>query len=518
MNRRTRGGRGAPAKEIIVSQEKQSQLDRSLVSGIAWTAVLRWPAHIISWIATAFAARILTPADYGIVAMAMIAIGLVRMVEDFGMDAVLVQDRTIVGERQARLAGLVIGVGVALCGLFVALALPVAAFFDEPPVAPVLMALSLLCIADAVQVVPRAGLQREMEFARLAWAQFIQIVATQSVLVVAVLLGWGVWALVVSTLCGALAVTALLLAWHPYSIRWPRELANLARPLLQGWRILVSRFAYYAYTTADQTVVGKLLGKEALGAYSFSTSLSTTISMEFSAVVTRVVPGVFSEVQDRPDALRRYFLILTELLAYLALPLFAGLALTADYVVRIVLGPQWDAVILPLQILCIYAAYFSCQVLFGPMLMWTGQFRANMWCSILTGVALPLAFIVGIRWGLEGVAWAWAIGFPLANIPGMVLACRTAQCSVWTWFSAVWPASAACAVMAFAVVAARSLLPGDMATPLAAAVSIAVGCIVYPVSLRLLFPARVREMVVFVQVLRGWREAKAADKLALSDA
>lgn len=483
-----------------MSQEKQ--FDHSLVSGIAWTAALRWPAQVISWVATAFAARILTPADYGVVSMAMIAIGLVRMVEDFGMDAVLVQDRSIVGERQARIAGLVVGIGIVLCALFVALAYPVSSFFDEPLVMPVMMALSLLCIGDAVQVVARAGLQRDMKFAHLAWAQFIQIGVTQAVLVAGAVLGWGVWALVLSTLCGALAVTALVVAWHPYAIAWPREFAQLARPLLQGWRILASRIAFYAYNTADQTVIGKMLGKEALGAYSFAVTFSTTITTEISSVVTRVVPGVFSAVQDRRDALRRYFLILTELLSYVALPVSIGLAVTADYVVRIVLGPQWESVIVPLQILCLYAAYYTTQVLFGSVLMWTGQFRANMWCSIFAGVVLPTAFFIGAHWGLEGVAWAWVIAFPIANLPGMVITFRTIDIGLGRWVNAFAPATVACGAMALAVFATRSLLPAGLALPVAAAAVVSAGAVAYVVTLVVFFRGRLRAMLDFVRALR----------------
>lgn len=481
------------------------RLDYLLVTGIAWTAVLRWPAHAMSWIATGVAARILAPADYGIVSMAMIAIGLVRMVEDFGLDAVLIQDRTIVGEPQARLAGLVLCIGASLCALFVALAHPIAAFFGEPLVAPVLMCLSLLCIGDALQVVPRAGLQRGMKFARLAWLQFLQVMVTQGVLVAGALLGLGVWALVVSALCGALAATLLLFAWHPYALAWPREIARLASPLLQGWRVLASRIAYYAYSSADQTVVGKLLGKDALGAYSFATALSTTVSGEISATVTRVIPGIFSEVQRDPNALKRYFLVLTELLAYVSLPVSVGIALTADYVVRVVLGPQWEAVVVPLRILCVYSAYYTTQILFGPILTWTGRFRANMWCSIVAGITLPAAFLLGARFGLEGVAWAWAIGYPLANVPNAVLSFRAIGSGVRDWLGAVWPASAACTVMALAVVATRWLLPDELATPLAAAATVAVGGCAYCAALRLLFPRRVREMIEFVKVLRARR-------------
>ena len=93
-------------------------LDRSLVSGMAWTAVLRWSAQIVSWVATFYAAHLLAPGDYGLVAMATLAIGLARMVEDFGLDAILVQDRAITGNSQARLAGLLLMLGLALTAFF----------------------------------------------------------------------------------------------------------------------------------------------------------------------------------------------------------------------------------------------------------------------------------------------------------------------------------------------------------------------------------------------------------------
>ena len=184
-------------------QDDRLALDRELVSGIAWTAVLRWSAQIISWIATAVAARLLAPGDYGVMSMAMLAVGLVRMVDDIGLDAVLVQDRGIAGDSQARLAGLAILIGASASALMALLAQPVAAFFREPEVAAVVGVLGTLTLIEALQVIPRAGLQRALEYRRLAWAQFIQVVATQSVLVAGAYLGWRYWALVSSTLAGA---------------------------------------------------------------------------------------------------------------------------------------------------------------------------------------------------------------------------------------------------------------------------------------------------------------------------
>jgi O-antigen/teichoic acid export membrane protein len=253
------------ARGGVVSEHDQAALDRELVTGIAWTAVLRWSAQIISWVATAVAARLLVPADYGIMTMAMLAVGLVRMVDDIGLDdAVLVQDRGIAGDSQARLAGLAILIGALASGAMHCLR-PIAAFFSEPEVAVVVGMLGTLTLIEALQVIPRAGLQRALRYPRLGWAQFIQIAVTQSVLLLGAHLGWRHWALVSSTLAGAAVATVLLIAWHPYAVRWPWDLLKLTVPLLRGGRILLARIAWYVYSSADQTIVGRLLGKTRWG-------------------------------------------------------------------------------------------------------------------------------------------------------------------------------------------------------------------------------------------------------------
>ena len=491
-----------------MSQDQRTALDYQLVTGIAWTAVLRWSAQIISWIATAIAARLLAPGDYGIMSMAMLAVGLVKMVDDFGLDAVLVQDRSIVGDSQARLAGLAIMIAAIACAGIALLAQPIAGFFKEPEVAAVVSVLGTLTLIEALQVVPRAVLQREVDYRRLGWAQFIQVAVTQSVLVLGAYLGWRYWALVFSTLAGAAAVTLLLIAWRPYSVRWPRDLVRLAKPLLQGWRMLASRAAWYAYSSADQTIIGRILGKDALGAYSFATTFSTTVSQEISSVVSKVAPGVFSTVQDRRDELRRYFLILTELLAYLTLPVSFGLAVTADLVVQIVLGPQWSAVIVPLQLLCFYAAFYSCQVLISHVLLWTGQFRANMWLSILAAAGMPIAFYVGAGWGLEGVAWAWVIAFPVLSAPSLAIAFRTIRIGIGAWLNALWPALAACLAMTGAVLALRTILPAALSLPAYTALSVATGGLVYAAVLWLFYRRRVWSIVHFARVITS----RAPDK------
>lgn len=484
------------------SVQQRSKLDRALVSGIAWTALLRWSAQVLSWIATFFAARLLRPADYGIVAMANLGLGFVRMVEDFGLDSILLQDRAIDPEQQARLGGLIVAIGIVFCLAFAALARPLALFFQEPQVAWAVGALSLLFISDALQVVPRAALQRELQFRRFATLSLAQTIATQCVLLAGAAMGWGFWSLVVSSLAGGVAVTALLLAWRPYSIAWPYNLATLARPLLQGWRVIASRFAYYTFSSADQTIIGRVLGKDALGSYSFALTFANLPLQEVTAIVSRVVPGVFSEVQRQPVELTRYFLVLTEFLASVTLPMALGLALTADLVVRIALGPAWDAVIGPLRLLCVYAAFQGCQILVAHVLMWTGQFRAIMWCTVLAAVVLPIGFFLSAGHGLTGIGAVWAILYPVVNIPPLLLGLRTVSVSLRGWLGALTPGLISSAMMIVAVVGLRWILR-DRPAMLSLAGAAFSGAIVYGATLWFGFRRRVLDAIEFVRAVRG---------------
>jgi O-antigen/teichoic acid export membrane protein len=486
-----------------------TQLDRALVSGMAWTAVMRWSSQLVSWAATFYAARLLAPSDYGIVGMATLAIGFARMVEDFGLDSIFIQDRSIGGERQAALAGFIVGIGVLFCLIFIAISIPVAQFFKEPHVVWAVCGLSLLCITDALQVVPRALIQRELKFGALAAVSFGQMVVTQATLVTSALLGFGFKALVFNSLAGGVFGVAVLYYLRPYSIAWPRNIPALARPLLQGWRVVASRIAYYLYTSADQWIIGRMLGKDALGSYQFATTLSTTAVQEVGSVVSKVVPGIFSAAQERRDELRRYYLVLTELVAYLTLPMSIGIGLTADLIVGFLLGPQWSAVVAPLRILCIYVAFSNSQMLVSHLMVWTGQFRAQMWCTIVTTAFLPLSFFIGVKFGLQGIAWMWAVVYPLTNIPAIIIGFRTISIKVIDWLRALWPALASCALMCAAVVGVRTQLhTPDMRIELA--VAIGTGVFVYAAALGLLFRNRLRAMVDIIRHAKNGQQVNSA--------
>jgi teichuronic acid exporter len=479
-----------------------ADLDRSLLRGLGWTAISRWVGQIISWGATFYAARRLTPGDYGLVAMATVPIGLVRMIEDFGLDAVVVQNRLLARTEIAQLGGLAVLLATALIGALVVAAPTLASFFGEPTLATLIAIASAVIIFDALQVVPRALLQRELRFKALALVYLAQVAATSIALVLAARAGLREWALVLNNLSGALVATVLLFAICPIMLRWPQNLGQLRQPLLQGWRMLMSRAAWYGYSNIDQTAIGRFLGRDALGNYSFAQTFSNTAVQEVTALVTRVVPGVFSSAQNDKPALRRYFLLLTEVLAFVTFPMCIGVLLTADTLVLAALGPQWTGVVAPLRALCLYTALGAAQILASHILLWTGRFRANMWLSLLALIVIPLAVLVGVQYGTTAVAWALVIGFPLASLPGVYLALRAIELPWLAYGRALWPALSSCIIMSIVVFAVRPLV--DTWPPLfALGAQAASGALTYIAAVWLLHRARVRDLYAFMQRARA---------------
>jgi teichuronic acid exporter len=509
-------------REMAKEQQKQAEfsaistvqiLDRALFSGIAWTVLFRWSAQILSWASMLYVARILSPGDFGLVAMATIPIGLARMVEDFGLDAVLVQDRTLSQEQLGRLAGAALLLGGSLMGLFFILSVPIATYFREPAVAAIVCALSLTFIADSIQVLPRSMLQRELRFRALAGLDGLNLAVAAVTVTIAATFGLGHWALICNTLLSSAIVTLTACILSPYRPSWPRDLKALTRALGAGWYMIVSRAAWYGYSKFDSTIIGRILGKDALGVFGFATTFSSFLVVEVLALYSKVVPGTFSAVQADQLALCRYFLMLTEAIAYLTLPMCFGLALTADDFVRLALGPQWEAVIAPLRILCIYMVCYSCQTLISHVLLWTGHFRANMWLNIFALGILPLCFFIGVHHGITGVSWGWVIGFPLSLIPAYVLVFRILNLRLAGYFYALYPAFTACLVMSAVVILLRHFLPESWTVAVRLTIQSACGAMTYLVVIFSAFRLRIHA------IYRAVRGAYASEeKMPVVDA
>lgn len=494
-----------------------TDLDRSLVRGIAWTGVGKWATQIISWISTPIVARLLSPADYGVASMALVYIGLVLLINEFGLGSAIVQRRDLTEDQLARLGGLSVLLGALFFMVSVTLATPVARFFGNREVGPVIIALSLIFLTSSFQALPRSLLTRDLRFQRLAALDSVEAVVNTVVTLILAALGFRYWALVLGGIASRVAGTILALCWRGHRLTWPTQFKTIAAPVAFGAHIVIASLAWYAFRNADLTVIGRRLGTAALGAYTIGATLASIPVDRLGALIARATPAIFAMVQDDRAALRRYVLALTEGITLLTFPAAVGLALVAEEFVLVVLGEQWREAINPLRILALAAVYRSVVPLMNQVLVATGESKRIMQATIAIAVVLPPLFYLASPWGIGAIALIWLTAYPIASLAFFVrYAFAACDMTMKRYLIALWPATSATLAMAAAVLAVE-LLATDMLSPAILLVAkCVVGAATYVGLVWYLHHSRLRSFLAMLRAPRPQENSALGDQVSAS--
>jgi len=343
--------------------------------------------------------------------------------------------------------------------------------------------LSLNFIFSSASVLPRSLLARDLDFRRLAWIDGATNIVQMACTIVLAFLGYRYMALVLGSLVGRIAGAVLANVARPHRVAIPRQLRSISESMLVGWHVVVGRISWYTYQNADFAIVGRVLGKVALGAYTIGWEIATLPVERVSALVGQVTPGVFSTVQaDRP-ALRRYYLAVVEGLAFITFPGAVGISLTAPLLVPVLLGDKWAAAVVPLQLLAFYAGLRSIDTVTPQVLIYTGHSRQSMWYTVLAAIVLPLLFLFGTRWGAAGVAFVWIVAYPLVVSPIYRLVFRILDLSPRAYLRALWPAASGTALMTMVVLAVRYWLPDGLDMRVKLVSEITIGAATYAIAM-----------------------------------
>lgn len=486
----------SPAASSQPPEATRRALDRSLTAGLAWTGLAKWTAQLLSWISTVIVARLLTPGDYGILGMATVYLGLIQLVSEFGLGAALIQRRDLDSSQIARLGGLAVLIGAVLFTLSAAVAPLIAGFFGEPRVRLVVTVLAGMFVVTALQVVPNSLLARDLAFRRLAFIEATEALTQTLVTLALAIAGARYWALVVGGVVAKTLSTALLLWSRPHRLAWPRDLAALRGAVTFGWRVVLSRLAWYTYSNADFVVIGRVLGTQPLGAYTFGWNLASIPVDKITAVLGRVTMPVLSAVQRDRASVARYLLLLSEGIVLVVLPVALGLTLVARDFVTVILGPRWDAAIVPLQALSAHVTFRCLLSPYAQALLALDETRQSVRVGLIQLLIMPAAFFVAAReWGINGVAIAWLVVHPLITIPPLLgYTLRRVDLRAAALFRALWPALSSTGAMVVGVLASHVAL-AQAPAPVRLAGAISAGVLTYAAVLRLFHWARLRHLI-----------------------
>jgi O-antigen/teichoic acid export membrane protein len=425
--------------------------------------------------------RILTPEDYGLMAMAMVCVSFLMLVNELGMGAVLVQRSTMEDSTRANIFALTLLINATFfTAMFFASPL-IADFFREPRLVVVLRTLCFLFLIYAFEIVPVAQLERELDFKRKSIVYLVANVSGGVVTLTAALSGFGVWSLVSGTVCIALIRTAGVNLVAPVLLL-PRMRMHGLRDLIRfGGLVTAERAMWFFYTQVDIFIVGKVLGKTSLGYYTVAMNLASLIMHKTGGVLYEVSFPTFARTQDQAGRARAYFLKGTRVISFIAFPIFFGISSVAPEIVDVLLGAKWQPASTLLAVLALVMPLRMISNLFPPALQGLGRPDISVGNLGVAMILMPFAFLIGTRWGILGVSAAWVVAFPIIFAIMFYRSREVLNIEIGEFVQAMRIPCLASGVMYIVVVSVRHALPESLPAVADLGALVAIGAGTYSV-------------------------------------
>lgn len=454
-------------------------LRAQVLSGLRWTVSARLLSQLITWAITLVVIRLLTPADYGLLAMASVFIVFFSMVSEMGLGSALVQKTTVDDRELKGVFGLVLLVQFAIAGLLVAIAPLIAAFFGEPKLVAIVRIMALQFAIAGFAVIPDALLRRAMEFRKRSILGLTSALIGGMTTLALALAGAGVWALVAGTLCAGLWRTVGLHFLAPF-LAWPAfSLAGIQAILRFGGHLTASQLLGFFYKQADVVIAGKWLGKEALGVYSVALDLASLPNDRISGLINQVAFPAFSRMQSDVGAIGQKLLYGVRVLSLGAFPILWGISSVAPEIVAVILGPKWGDAAVPLQVLALAMPLRMIGHFLPNATLGIGRSDITFRNALLGALLMPVAFLIAVNWGIIGLSVAWLAGWPLLLLQNITRSAPALGLRVSDFLAALARPALAASIMYAAVLVTRTLIPDRVASVMVLFLLVLVGAIAY---------------------------------------
>jgi PST family polysaccharide transporter len=361
---------------------------------------------------TAIIARLLKPSDFGLVAMVLSIARFADQFRDLGLAQATIQERDLQPTQVSAVFWINTAVGFLLTLIVAAAAPAISAFYNEPRLLAVGMALSGGFLLSGLNVQHQALLQRQMLFGRLAAADLSATALSSAIGTAGAFAGWGCWSLVTMSLSFYLFRTLALRAACPWTPGPPRRAAGVRKMIHLGLGISGFNMLNYFSRNLDQVLIGRLFGTAPLGIYSRAYQLLLFPLTQLRTPIMNVGMPALASLRQDPERYRRYYARIVFLLAAASMPAVAVLMVGAGDIVTILLGTQWRGVDSLFRIMG-WAALGQPAItaMRGLPLLSLGRGRHYFQFGVVSAALTVAGFVVGVRWGVNGIAWSYVISF-----------------------------------------------------------------------------------------------------------
>ena len=389
-------------------KDTPGDLARTGVMGAVWQGAAFVSGRVIVLITTIVLARLLSPHDYGLVALALVLMAYAETIADAGVAQALIY---LPGEGVIARSALLISVGLGMVlALSAFLAAPwIAAVFGLPDVAPLVQVLGVSVLATSFGAVPEALLRRDLQFKKLTVAPVMRAATMGTVTLSLAFAGYEAWSLAVGTAAGsvAYAITCWILigSTGPWQV-WRVSKAAIGATINYGAPVAGSNLLARLIFDVDYLIIGLLLGAQALGYYTLAFRLPEALILNIFFVLSTVLFPLYAQVRSDPERLRDGYLMSVQIQTLYGITSGVGLAILAPVLVPLLFGEQWTDAALPLVFLALYAAVRSLGAGANDVYKALGRPGLSIGISVVRLVILVPALLFATQWGIVGVACA----------------------------------------------------------------------------------------------------------------
>lgn len=425
---------GTAAEPVVALKNKTQNLPQDLskraVKGGVWLFALRIANRGLGFVRTVILAKLLSPHDFGLLGVAMLAISTLDAFSQTGVQAALVHKKDNVESYLDVAWTISIFRGLALCLLLLLGAPLIANFFNSPESKWVIVTISVNMLLTGVSNIAIVLFQKELEFNK----QFAYEVSSTAVdLILSIWLAFvlkSVWALVLSGIAKNLVRCILSYVFHPYRPKLCFSRKKFKDLFHFGIWILGSTILVFLITQGDDILVGRLLGVAALGIYQMAYLISNLPVTELSDVISRVTFPAYAKLQNDPARLRQAYLSVLQVTAYLTVPMAGAILVLGHEITSIFLGPQWSSAVPTIQVLALGGLVNSICATARPVFQGVGRPEVDTrWHIVRLLIMASILYPLTMRWGLIGTAIGVLASTCVTTIGFIVQVVRITRCS-----------------------------------------------------------------------------------------
>lgn len=412
-----------------------NNLKQQLFSGVFYTALAKYSGIVISLVVAGVLARLLSPDDFGIVAIATVIIAFFGIFTDMGISPAIIQNKTLTEHELSDIFSFTLWMGIALSILFFAASWPIATYYNSPILRTLCQLLCVNLFFASANIVPNALFYKNKEFKFIALRSFGIQVASGAAAIIAAQSGAGLYALIISPILSSMLIFGISIKRYPQHFPLIPRLGAIRKIFsYSAYQFLFNVINYFS-RNLDKLLIGRYMSMSQLGYYEKSYRLMMLPLQNITQVITPVMHPIFSDFQNDLQRLGAAYERILRLLAFIGIPLSVFLFFTAEEVTLVIFGNQW----LPsVPIFRILALSVGVQIILsssGSIFQAAGDTRSLFICGVFSSALNVSGMLLGIfRFGtLEAVAWCIVSTFCINFIQCYWQMYRvTLQRSMWT--------------------------------------------------------------------------------------